>query len=70
MPARHNEWGAVSDSQRKASDKYEAAHIQRHTIKLNTRTDRDIIRHLWGINNKQGYIKHLIREDIKRRDQE
>lgn len=33
-------------------------------IKLNIRTDKDIIEHIESIENKQGYIKQLIRADI------
>lgn len=34
------------------------------TMKLNHRTDADIIEHLTNVDNKNGYIKQLIREDI------
>lgn len=33
-------------------------------IRLNKNTDADIIEHLKNENNKQGYIKFLIRKDI------
>lgn len=33
-------------------------------LKLNNRTDADIIQHLDTVDNKQGYIKQLIRQDI------
>jgi hypothetical protein len=36
------------------------------TVKLNIRTDADIIAHLGGVDNRVGYIKRLIREDITR----
>lgn len=36
------------------------------TIKLNKRTDADIIQHLQEIVNKQGYLKQLIRTGIAR----
>ena len=35
-------------------------------LKLNKKTDADILAKLDETENKQGYIKHLIREDIKR----
>ncbi len=66
MPARHNEWGQVSDAQARASAKYQKDHIQQITVKLNTATDKDIIRYLWGVPNKQGLIKRLLREEIER----
>ena len=34
------------------------------TIKLNNRTDADILEHLTNVYNRNGYIKQLIREDI------
>ena len=40
------------------------------TIKINKRTDADIIQHLQEIVNKQGYLKQLIRADIARADQQ
>ena len=33
-------------------------------LKLNTGSDNDIIKRLDEQNNKQGYVKRLIREDI------
>lgn len=35
------------------------------TMKLNRNTDADIIEKLDSVDNKQGYIKQLIREDAK-----
>ena len=36
-------------------------------LKLNKKTDRDIIEALGTCSNKQGYIKALIREDLKQK---
>ena len=36
------------------------------SLKLNLKTDADILEHLSTIDNFQGYIKGLIREDIAR----
>lgn len=66
MPARHNEWDEVSDSQKKAAKKYQDAHIQQFSLKLNTRTDMDIIRFLWHVSNKNGLMKRLLREEMAR----
>lgn len=33
-------------------------------VRFNKKNDADIIEHLSGIENKQGYIKKLIRDDI------
>ena len=68
MPARHNEWDMVSESQAKASAKYQKEYITQVNIKLNVRTDKDIISFLWGVPNVQGLIKQLLRDEISRRD--
>ena len=38
------------------------------TIQLNKETDKDIIELLTNVNNFQGYIKRLIRNDIKNKE--
>lgn len=53
-------------AQIKASVKYDANNTTRLYIKLNNKKDADIIEHLKSVANKQGYIKELIREDVKR----
>ena len=45
---------------------YDRDHTTRVSIKLNDRTDADILEHLERLDNKQGYIKSLIREDNER----
>ena len=54
-----------SDAQRRAVAKYDATHTRKVTIKLNITTDADIIAKLDAVDNMQGYIKKLIRDDIK-----
>ena len=54
----------------KAQEKYDAAHTKQVKLKLNTRTDADILDALQRCGNVQGYIKALIREDIRRRSGE
>lgn len=56
----------ASDAQKKASAKYDAANTMQFKIKLNKTTDADIIEHLKSLDNKQGYIKNLILQDIKK----
>lgn len=46
--------------------KYDADHTRRYSIKLNTRTDADIIKKLSAVDSIQGYIKDLIVKDIKK----
>lgn len=61
----------VSEAQKRAARKYDAAHTVQVCVKLNTKTEADILARLDEVANdvrgKQGYIKKLIREDIARR---
>lgn len=52
-----------SEAQRRASAKYDKKNRITITIKLNKEHDADIIAHLETVENKQGYIKALIREN-------
>ncbi len=54
------------NKQSQASIKYDKDNTQRIFIKLNKNTDVDILEHLSMQCNKQGYIKELIRSDIKK----
>lgn len=56
----------VSKAQLKANDKYDKANTRRVGIKLNINTDKDILDWLDTVGNKQGYIKDLIRSDMKK----
>ena len=56
-----------TDAQKRATAKYDAANTIRYHLKLNKQTDADIIAHLDMIDNKQGYIKDLIRKDMNKR---
>lgn len=49
----------------KAQDKYDKLNTTQVKLKLNKKTDKDIIGKLDSTGNKQGYIKGLIRKDIK-----
>lgn len=49
----------------KSSIKYNVANTTRIYIALNNKTDKDIIDHLETVGNKQGYIKELIRKDMR-----
>ena len=50
--------------------RYDALHTKQFNIKLNKNTDADILTHLTGISNKQGYVKSLIRADMRNRRNE
>lgn len=43
---------------------YDKANTKGVYLKLNKKTDSDIIALLSDVNNKQGYIKALIRKDL------
>lgn len=52
----------------KARDaRWQKANVSRIFVKLYKNTDADMIEFLDGIENKQGYIKQLIRDDMKRK---
>lgn len=57
-------WGFTSEAQLRAQAKYDAERTTMISMKLNIRTDKDIIRWLWKQRSKQGAIKALIRERI------
>lgn len=48
-----------------AQERYDKENTVNVKLKLNKKTDADIIRKLEEVGNKQGYIKQLIREDAK-----
>lgn len=56
----------TSDSQKRAVLKYDGANTKQVMLKLNLKTDRDILERLESVGNKQGYIKELIRRDLER----
>ena len=53
----------ANEAQRRASAKYDKEHTKGIYLKLNKETDADIIEFLAGVENVQGYIKALIRND-------
>lgn len=54
----------ASDAQLRAQDKYDSKMTKQFKMKLNVKTDADILAKLDSVDNKQGYIKELIRRDI------
>ena len=52
-------------SVKRATRKYDDAKTVQFKMKLNKGTDADILNKLNSVDNKQGYIKRLIREDLK-----
>lgn len=55
---------AETEAQKRAREKYEKANTVQLKMKLNRNTDADILAKLESVDNKQGYIKSLIRKDI------
>lgn len=47
-------------------EKYDATHTTQLKLKLNLKTDADILARLDRELNKQGYIKALIRADMEK----
>ena len=57
----------VSEAQKRAQAKYDKANTKQVMLKLNKTTDADILEILEQTPNVQGYIKQLIRDDIRKR---
>lgn len=55
---------AYSKAAYRAGAKYDALNTRQIKMKLNIRTDADVLAKLDSVPNKQGYIKSLIRRDI------
>lgn len=56
----------TSDARKRAVAKYDAQNTKQIKLKLNLRSDHDILERLEEVGNVQGYIKQLIRDDIKK----
>ena len=55
-----------SDARIRANAKYNKENTKNVVLHLNITTDKDILEHLEHKDNKTGYIKDLIRDDMKR----
>lgn len=58
------DWLDTIQARSQAQEKYDKQNTVGFYMKLNIRTDADIIQWLWGQPSKQGAIKKLIREEI------
>lgn len=54
----------ITDAQKRAQAKYDAQNTRQIRLKLNTKTDADILDRFDECGNVQGYIKRLVRDDI------
>lgn len=57
----------MTPAEKRAKAKYDESNTVQIKLKLNIKTDRDILEALERSGNKQGYIKELIRKDLKRK---
>ena len=57
---------AVKESQKRASAKYDKKNSRYFSLKFVIHTDGDIIEKLDSVENKNDYIRQLIREDLKK----
>ena len=55
----------ATEAQKQASARYDAKNTTQVHLKLNKTTDAEILRKLSEVDNVQGYIKKLIRQDIE-----
>jgi len=58
----------MADNNYKYTKKYDQSNTTKVSLKLNIKTDADIIAYLDSVENKQGTIKQLIRNEINRGD--
>lgn len=56
----------ASKAQIKANNKYNRANTTSFTFRFNNGTDADIIEFMQALENKNGFIKQIIRENIKK----
>ena len=56
----------TKEQKREYEREYEKQNVRRILLKFVKTTDADILRHLEAKDNMQGYIKQLIRKDIKK----
>ena len=58
----------ATEAQKRASAKYDKANTKTYALKLNLKTDADIVEFLADKPNVQGYLKQIIRRQIAYRD--
>ena len=56
----------VSEAQKRATSKYQAANRRRFQVVVNRKNEADILKWLEETPNVSGYIKYLIRQDMHR----
>ena len=56
-----------TDAKRKYENRWQKENVIRVTVKLYKNTDADLIDYLSDLKNRNGYIKQLIRDDMKKK---
>lgn len=56
----------TANAHTRANNKYNKANTKQYQIRLNLKTDADLIAKMDSVPNKLGYIKELIRADIEK----
>ncbi len=56
----------VTEARKRANRKYDEQNTRSYHLKMNIRTDKEIIERLAQQESIQGYIKRLVLEDIKK----
>ena len=56
----------TTPAQKRAKEKYTKENTRAYCLRLNKKTDQDIMAKLEAVESMQGYIKGLIREDLKK----
>ena len=60
----------TSEAKKKSKARFDKLNTKHYGMKLNLRTDKDIIDRLEEVGSQQTYIKRLIREDMAREKEE
>ena len=56
----------ATEAKRASIARYDAKNTKQIHLKLNLKTDKDILEKLDQVDSKQGYIKELIRRDLEK----
>lgn len=54
-----------TEAMKQAIKRYDEKNTKQLMLKLNVKTDADVLKKLEEVGNKQGYIKELIRRDLE-----
>jgi len=55
----------VSEAKKRAQRKYDKENTTQIILKLNIKTDADVIGKLCNVDSKQGYLKELVRDNLR-----